>query len=431
MTSLEVPVPHHAGIPPTTTSHFTWAGSAADPSRSPSVSNEHVRGVPPPPGVPSGSGPAYHSADNEDTLADLIAKYGNASSHAWLDTERYKIWRSSQPIPESAFTPAQGYFQREHYAFAWGNPLVSSPAALEKTARAFIAFAEASRLHPIWCCVDHDLEAVLASPTLGWATMSCIYEDVLDPAHVVELIDPKLEHHTPAAEHLMKSLANAEKGHVAVHEVKYGTWKAAEREAVEAGIKESGVHSGIEFRTMAAKPWLDEEHRRYWISVVGVIILSQSAPTSWQVVKCISFHPSTAGITEKLITTALKDLHSEHEERAKQTPSIAVVPAETQAGAQIGATPSVPADDTRTLDRLAVSFGITAASHLHQGHNLGGWKVSVLSRTYKAVSGMAGLQKVTLFRKQFEATEEPMFICYPANRFGFLSIGPLLLALRK
>lgn len=155
----------------------------------------------------------------------------------------------------------------EHYAFAWGNPLVSSPAALEKTARAFIAFAEASRLHPIWCCVDHDLEAVLASPTLGWATLSCIYEDVLDPAHVVELIDPKLEHHTPAAEHLMKSLTKAEKGHVAVHEVKYGTWQAAEREAVEAGIKESGVHSGIEFHTMAVKPWLDEDHRRYWIAV--------------------------------------------------------------------------------------------------------------------------------------------------------------------
>lgn len=120
---------------------------------------------------------------------------------------------------------------------------------------------------------------------------------------------------------------------------------------------------------------------------------------SWQVVKCTSFHPSTAGITEKLITTALKDLHTEHEEQAKQTPSIAVVPAEIQVGAQIGATPSAPAaDDTHTMDRLAVSFGITAASHLHQGHNLGGWKVSVLSRTYKAVSGMAGLQKVTLFR---------------------------------
>lgn len=115
MTSLEVPVPQHAGIPLATTSHFTWAGSAADPSRSPSVSNEHVRGRPPP-GVASDSGPAYHSADNEDALADLIAKYGNASSLAWLDTERYKIWRSSQPIPESAFTPVQGYFQRGTYA---------------------------------------------------------------------------------------------------------------------------------------------------------------------------------------------------------------------------------------------------------------------------------------------------------------------------
>ncbi len=119
---------------------------------------------------------------------------------------------------------------------------------------------------------------------------------------------------------------------------------------------------------------------------------------SWQVVTCISFHLSTAGITEKLVATALKDLHAEGEQ-ARQKPSIEVVPAEAQAKALSGAASSEMAiDDARAQDRLSVSFGITAASNLHPGHNLGGWKVSVLSRTYKAVSAMAGLQKTTLFQ---------------------------------
>ena len=120
---------------------------------------------------------------------------------------------------------------------------------------------------------------------------------------------------------------------------------------------------------------------------------------SWQVVTCISFHLTTAGITEKLIATAFKDLHAEEEEQARQAPSIEVAPAEAQAKVSSGAATSVLVkDDAYSRGRLSVSFGITAASHLHPGHNLGGWKVSVLSRTYKAVSAMAGLQKTTLFQ---------------------------------
>ena len=194
----------------------------------------------------------------------LVTAHPGVDVHpgAGLLPTRYVL---SLPATHIACASSLRTLKIEHYIFAWGNPLVSSPAALEKTARAFIAFAEASRLHPVWCCVDHDLEAALASPTLGWATLSCIYEDVLDPAHVVELVDPKLGHHTPAAEHLMKSLTRAEKSLVTVHEVKYGAWHAAEREAVENGVNRA--HSGVEFHTMSAKPWLDEEHRRYWIAV--------------------------------------------------------------------------------------------------------------------------------------------------------------------
>lgn len=44
-----------------------------------------------------------------------------------------------------------------------------------------------------------------------------------------------------------------------------------------------------------------------------------------------------------------------------------------------------------TGNRVRVSFGVTAADHLEAGHSLSGWKVSVLSRTYHAISGIADL----------------------------------------
>ncbi|KAF8964758.1 hypothetical protein BDZ97DRAFT_1659701 [Flammula alnicola] len=386
-----------------------------------------------PTGVFSPISPSYNSPE-QMSLADLIAQYGTSSSVAWLDGERYKIWRPSQPIPESEFTPVQGYIEKDPFIFAWGNPLVSSPAALEKTARAFIAFAEATHHRPVWCCVDRNLEAVLANEALGWVTMSCIYDDVMDPAHVIEIMD--LQHHDD--DELKKNLAHAEKDHVEAREVKYGEWNPIEREMVEAGIRDWKAHKlGMEFESMTIEPWLDEPHRRYWVAkrqgkVVGIEILSRISPTSWQIVKCITFRHATTGVSEKLIFTALKDLYNEQTELAKEAPSIAVVEPETTAATTPATTAGeVVVEPDRTKDRVMVSFGITAAEHLLPGHNVCGWKISVLSRTYNAVSGMVGLIKTGQYRKKFEVTQEPMYVCYPANHFGFLAVGSLLMALRK
>jgi len=52
----------------------------------------------------------YHASDIP--LADLVAQYGTASSTAWLDSAKYKLWRPSQPIPESTFQPVQGYIRK-------------------------------------------------------------------------------------------------------------------------------------------------------------------------------------------------------------------------------------------------------------------------------------------------------------------------------
>ena len=47
----------------------------------------------------------------KSTIADLVAHYGSSSATAWLEFERYKIWRPSRPIAESDFLPVQGYMR--------------------------------------------------------------------------------------------------------------------------------------------------------------------------------------------------------------------------------------------------------------------------------------------------------------------------------
>ena len=39
--------------------------------------------------------------------------------------------------------------------------------------------------------MDQDLERILANDPLSWVTIFCIYEDVMVPEHVVELLDPE------------------------------------------------------------------------------------------------------------------------------------------------------------------------------------------------------------------------------------------------
>ncbi|KAJ3509607.1 hypothetical protein NLJ89_g5133 [Agrocybe chaxingu] len=372
-----------------------------EPSRTPSAASSHAN--------LSGASSLSSSTGNDinsTQLADLIAHYGTSSSIAWLDRERYKIWRPSQPILESDFVPVQGYLQKDPFVFAWGNPLVSSPAALEKTAR------------------DSRRDA------LGWATVSCIYEDVMDPGHVIELAGmEKGKEGGHSIRDLRRNLHRAEEEHVDVHEMKRGGWTDEIKEAVEAGIREWKAHRhGMMLDPMTLEPWADESHRRYWIArqkdkVVGVEILSRTGPLSWQIVKCITFHHAPKGTSESLIHTALKDLHSENQSATETLPTI-VAPEVTSSE------PGAASETTRTPNRVTVSFGITAADHLEPGHNVHGWKVSVLSKTYQAVSGIVGLIKTGQYRSKFQATHEPMYICYPANGFGLIAVGALLMALR-
>lgn len=190
-----------------------------------------------PPETPGPPNPK--SSVDKSHIADLVANYGSSSATAWLEFDRYQIWRPSEPIPESSFLPVQGYMRHDPYVFAWGNPLVSDKSALLPTAVAFRAWTDAQHLRLIWSCVDHDLENVLAEPPFNWSVVHCIYEDVVDPAHVVELTGPDAvgkRHGASVVKDLKKNLKRAEKEDVHVVETRAGEWSEGDKKAVEKGI---------------------------------------------------------------------------------------------------------------------------------------------------------------------------------------------------
>ncbi|KAF4586716.1 hypothetical protein EYR40_010731 [Pleurotus pulmonarius] len=355
---------------------------------------------------------------DKSTISDLVAKFGSASATAWLEFDRYKIWQSPEDIPPSTFLPVQGYMRRDPHIFAWGNPLVSDTSALEPTAKAFAKWVEEHDLQLIWSCVDEYLERVLGGPSFGWSTVSCIYEDVLDPSHVIDITssDDGVEKAggSGTSSHLKdlkKNLRRADKVCVEAFEVSSNSWTEGLRKEVEEGVENwRRSKSGLQLASASLQPWLDEEHRRYWISqhegkVVGLLILTPIKGNTYQIKNAVSFPEAPKGTSEALIHTALKDLHEEQEARGTTS--------------------------DRIEERTVVTFGTTASDMLHPVENLAGWKVSALAKTYGKIAKGAGLLRRGDFRNKFDPAHEPMYVCYPEDGFGLEGVKALLKLLKK
>jgi hypothetical protein len=204
---------------------------------------------------------ADNATGDKAGIAELIAQYGSSSATSWLEFARYKIWRPSVPIPQSSFPPVQGYLRSDPFVFAWGNPIVSDPAALEATCAAFIDWAKSQKLRPIWLCVDGQMEQVLGglSSKFAWSTLSCIVEDFLDPRSVVELAHS----HGGGSEvkDFKKNLRRAERENVRVREVQPEQWTDAMKRQVEEGIanwkkSKTGVQIASVSRALRFQPLL-------------------------------------------------------------------------------------------------------------------------------------------------------------------------------
>ncbi|KAL1743134.1 hypothetical protein HDZ31DRAFT_83631 [Schizophyllum fasciatum] len=359
---------------------------------------------------------------DRSTISELVASHGSSSSTAWLEFSRYKIWQAAKPIAPSTFAPVQGYMRKGNWVFAWGNPIVSTTAALEPAARAFIQHIASvdPKLKVVWVCVDQAMERALGE-ALGWSTVHCIYEDVIDPRRVIEVVDApekknkrgeetkKLskdeKEHQEIIKDLKKNLRRAEKAGITTGEV-VGALSDEDRVTIEKGIDDWRKHRhGIQIASTTMVPWLDKEHRRYWLARDAnnkSLTYMHDHPEhphhiSYQIKNAVSFPDAPKGTSEKLIYSALRDLDRE----------------QTQHG------------------RYTVTFGISAASSMVPTHNLSGWKVHTLSNTYNRVAKSTGLLNRLEFRKKFESIHEPMFVCYPEDGFGLDGVMALLKALRK
>lgn len=157
------------------------------------------------------------------------------------------------------------------YIFAWGDPLVSSPAALSSVVRQFAEFCRKHAKNPVWLCISRGLSDVLAEE-LRWCAISCMTEDEVDPSYIVGLTSPaaKGREGQRIVKDLKKNLAKAEKSGVEISEIKAGGWSENDRSQVLEGIKRwKAGKRGVQLASSSFRPWVDFEHRRYWVARVG------------------------------------------------------------------------------------------------------------------------------------------------------------------
>ncbi|KIJ65980.1 hypothetical protein HYDPIDRAFT_174752 [Hydnomerulius pinastri MD-312] len=337
-------------------------------------------------------------------LADLIAKHGRSTTTAWLDTKRYCVWRPSESIPESSFLPAQGYLHTDSWVFAWGGPLVSDKAALKPTVEAFISWVQSHDIRPVYCCVDGELEEILGG--MGWSTVSCINEDVIDANHVLELTRDDDEGNGSTMKDLKKNLRRAAREEVEVQRIRQDDWSEELKREIEGGIsawKQS--RKGLQLAATSLDPWLDFENREYWVArkdgkIIGILILTPLGK-SYAIKNAISFPDAPKGTSEQLIHSVLQDLREQ-------------------------------AQDGEDAGNLSVSFDISAAKDLKPTRNISGWKITWLSKTYRSVSQGAHLVQRHDFRSKFDTSSKPMFVCYPTeDGLGLEGVEALLKLLRR
>ncbi|KAF8841728.1 hypothetical protein BDN67DRAFT_996059 [Paxillus ammoniavirescens] len=180
--------------------------------------------------------------------ADLVAQHDQAPATAWLETETYRTWWPSDPIPRSSFLPVQG-------------PLVSDNAALKHTIEAFIQW----------------LERVLGG--MGWSTLSYINE------HVLELTREE------------KNLRRAEKAEIG-------------RE-IEDGISERSL-AGFSTSFDPWLDFENWEHWVAHKDSKATLLSLASVEGSYIIKNTTQFPDAPKGTTERLIYTVLRDLREQY-----------------------------------------------------------------------------------------------------------------------
>jgi hypothetical protein len=180
------------------------------------------------------------------------------------------------------------------------------------------------------------------------------------------------------------------------------------------------------------QPWLDFEHRRYWVAekdsnIVAVLVLTRVHHSQYQIKNAVSFPNAPRGSSETIIYRVMSDLQDEGatttdesdrksedgallwtqtdievarklEENSGHSRSQSVDSRSSDSPPSLSSSSGKASPTGTRPSGVAVTFGITASDSLTPVDNLSGWKITWLSKTYNKVIGLTGLTKRGDFR---------------------------------
>lgn len=151
---------------------------------------------------------------------------------------------------------AVGYLAQNGFAVTFGDPLCDEKQMAGVIDR-YLQFVHHEGLKPIWCCIDHDVERVLASD-LGWSAIIAVAEERLNPSEV----DPATNDKT-----VRRKIHRAEREGVKIVDVA-GAPDERVQEMLDSKCKEwEASRKGTQIHLTGLRPWDDMKHRKYYYAL--------------------------------------------------------------------------------------------------------------------------------------------------------------------
>ncbi|KFY27476.1 hypothetical protein V493_03460 [Pseudogymnoascus sp. VKM F-4281 (FW-2241)] len=327
---------------------------------------------------------ADKTSRNQDTipkiyqpLEKLIANYGDAANTSWLD-ERYEHWRHTTTGAIQGFVPYHGF------AITVGEPLCAK-SQYPQVVSAYLDFIKTERRHlkPLWLMAGPAIEEFLGVKC-NWRTLSPVAENRVDP------------HNNFAAKDrdIARKMRHAEREGVKNFQWPKTTPLPDElKERINKRIDEWKARrkAGAQVHLTEIRPWIDEEHRRYFYAADGsrdgrvhaLLVLHQLSPQNgYQVKFLLEFPGAPSGTIESLNMFAMA----------------AIV--------------------TQEPDVKSITYGTGATDDVVGGRNMGKGKLKLLKRSYEMINKRLRLTNKTEFREKLGASKDRVYVCYPWRGLG-------------
>lgn len=342
----------------------------------PTYPPRHRQTSPPSPRPPTASSPPQ-------PIEKLIANYGDAANTSWLD-ERYEVWR------HESTGAAQGFVPYGKFAITVGEPLCAK-SQYPQVVSAYIHYLKTERkgLKPILLLVGPGIEEYLGEK-FGWRTLSVAAEERADPRD-----NPAWKDNDVA-----RKVRHAEKGIKNIDVPANEAVPEDLKERIDARILgwQQG-RKGRQAHSTEIRPWIDQEHRRYFYAAKGnkdgrihaLVVLHQLSPENgYQVKFSLEFPDAPSGTIESLTLHATSAIVS-------QEPSA-----------------------------KSVTFGTGAMKEIIGGRIIGKHRLAALKKSYETINKSLKLSNKREFRAKLGAKDERDFVAYPKGGLGMTGIKAIL-----